>query len=155
MCIDRTAKVSEDDAKRSLAQIREGNRTLPRAGVQNNFVAVIDEGLCRGKTQPICAASDENAAHVRSLSSECSKYSSESSSSDNRVGSDDQHSMPTGHSNVVRDVRQPASSEAGKQWELTLTCSYSGFALFSSAPGGRLRTVHWFFDISCLTARLA
>jgi hypothetical protein len=50
MCIDRTAKVSEDDAKRFLSQIRERNRTFPRAGVQNNFMAVIDERSCRSET---------------------------------------------------------------------------------------------------------
>jgi hypothetical protein len=50
MCIDRTAKVSKDDAKRFLSQVRERNRTFPRAGVQNNFMAVIDEGSCRSET---------------------------------------------------------------------------------------------------------
>jgi hypothetical protein len=49
-CIGGTGKVSEDDAKRFPGQIPERNCTFPRAGVQNNLMAVIDEGSCRGKT---------------------------------------------------------------------------------------------------------
>jgi hypothetical protein len=58
-------EVSEDDADRIRSQILDGRGAVPRAGVQNDLMALNDEGSCRSITEPIGAASDEYTTHAR------------------------------------------------------------------------------------------
>jgi hypothetical protein len=58
------AEVSNGNAHRSRSQILYGSGAIPRAGVQNYFMAFFYEGSCRSVSEPIRAPGDENPTHA-------------------------------------------------------------------------------------------
>ena len=64
LCINGTAEISNHDTSRSRNKIRNGSSPGCRSSVQDDFMAVLDEGSGCSIAEPIRAAGNENKTHV-------------------------------------------------------------------------------------------
>ena len=64
VCLGSTAKIADHHSERSRRHIAEVIGTGPRARMQQNLVAILDEIPRCCIAEPICAAGDENTTHI-------------------------------------------------------------------------------------------